>query len=96
LAFSCFAASWYLDDLYFQTRPREPQLTEGRVYAKYVHHVALVYLTRSEKLALEFSTPAGLLFGLTAALFGCVVMDRLPQNNKPIVIDIFPSGLHSL
>jgi hypothetical protein len=68
LAFSSFAVSWYLDDLYYQTRPREPLPTEGRVYAKYVHHGALVYLTRAEKLTLEFSTPIGLFLGMAAAV----------------------------
>ena len=68
LAFGAFALSWHLDGLYYQTRPSQPQLAEGRVYATYVHHGALVYLSRSEKWALEFSSPLGFLLGVTAVV----------------------------
>lgn len=68
LAFGGFQTSSYLDDLYYQTRPRQPDVAAGRVYPMHVHHGTQVYVARNEELAIELAGPAGFLI-FTIALF---------------------------
>ena len=69
LSFGVLALDVSLDSVYFETRPRSPLPEEGRVYPEYVHHGALVYLTKLEKLQYEYSSVVVVvLFGAGALL----------------------------
>jgi hypothetical protein len=61
-------ASIYLDDYFFRTRPRKPDLRSGRIYPQTIHHGALVYLTRTEALVFEYSWLAFPIFAVPAYL----------------------------
>jgi len=62
LACASIGLSSYLDQLYFETRPRSPRPEEGRTHAFYVHHGTVVYLTQGETLAYQFVPPLSLVF----------------------------------
>ncbi len=49
-AFSILGLSFFLDDLYYQTRPREPHPESGQIYPQWIQHGTRVYLTRAEQL----------------------------------------------
>ena len=69
LSFGVLAVDVALDTVYFKTRPRSPRPEEGRIYAEYVHHGALVYLTRLEKLEYDYAAVVWVvLFGAGALL----------------------------
>jgi hypothetical protein len=61
LAFTCFGTGRYLDTLYYESRPRQPQPAEGRIFSQSVYHGTIVYLTRREQLALNYASPLGFL-----------------------------------
>src|SRR5215212_8462878 len=62
LSFGSIGLSSFLDQRYFQTRPRSPRPEEGRTYALYVHHGTLVYVNQRETLAYQFVPALCLLF----------------------------------
>lgn len=62
LSFVSIGLSSFLDQRYFETRPRSARPEEGRTHAFYVHHGTLVYLTQMETLAYQFTPALGLLF----------------------------------
>src|SRR6266513_3050698 len=54
-AFSILGLSFFLDDLYYRTRPREPHPESGRIYPQWIHNGIRVYLTRTERLPFDYS-----------------------------------------
>jgi hypothetical protein len=46
-------ASFYLDEDYYRTSPREPDPASGRIYPQFIHHGTKVYLTHVESLQLQ-------------------------------------------
>lgn len=95
-------ASIYLDDYFFRTRPRKPDLRSGRIYPQAIHHGALVYLTRTEALVFEYSWLAFPIFAVPAYLLNqrwkafrdSVDVSSGPPKRKqlrPIVIALFGS-----
>jgi|SRR6266850_8338071 len=54
-AFGSIALYGILDARYYQTSPRTPQIDQGKVHPEHVHHGALVYLTRTERLVYEYA-----------------------------------------
>ena len=68
LSFVSIGLSSFLDQQYFETRPRAPRSEEGRTHALYVHHGTVVYLTLAEKLAYQY-VPALCLPFFAAAVY---------------------------
>ena len=54
-AFSILGLSFFLDDLYYRTRPREPHPESGQIYPQWIHHSTRVYLTSTERLPFAYS-----------------------------------------
>ncbi len=71
LCWSTFGFVLFLDGYYYRTRPREPDPKEARIYpqdVKTIHHVARVYLTRTEKMPYEYFWLFCAAFAVTAYL----------------------------
>ena len=78
LAFAAFGLSWHLDGVYYATRPRQPEPGQARIHQKYVHHGTVVFLTRGEKVMLDYSPAAGFLIFATAIY---LYRRKYPSNN---------------
>ena len=68
LSFGSIGLSSFLDQQYYETRPRSPRPEEGRTHALYVHHGTLVYVTHVETLAYQF-VPAFCLVFFAAGVY---------------------------
>ena len=68
LSFGSLGLSSFLDQQYYESRPRSSRPEEGRTHALYVHHGTLVYVTHVETLAYQF-VPAFCLLFFAAAVY---------------------------
>jgi hypothetical protein len=55
LCFCTLGLNISLDDYFYRTRPREPELASGSGYPEWIHHGTRVYLTRVETWPFEYS-----------------------------------------
>jgi hypothetical protein len=55
LAFSILGFTIFVDEHFYRTRPREPELASGRIFPEEIHGGTRVYLTRMETWPLEYS-----------------------------------------
>src|SRR5215213_6511637 len=81
LSFGSIGLSSFLDQQYFETRPRSPRPEEGRTHALYVHHGTVVYLTQVETLAYQF-VPALCLLFFGAGVYLHRRWSKLLSNNR--------------
>jgi hypothetical protein len=58
----------YLDEHFYQTRPRRPEPQTGRIYPQWIHGGTQVYLTRVEKLPFDLTWYVSLVSAATAYL----------------------------
>jgi hypothetical protein len=58
----------YLDNFYYRTAPRQPDVPNGRVIEKYVHHGAKVYLTEEENAVSRGMPFVGILIAFAGGL----------------------------
>jgi hypothetical protein len=68
VCFATLAFVMYLDEHFYQTRPRQPEPQTGRIHPQWIHHGTRVHLTRVEKLPFDLSWYVGLLSAATAYL----------------------------
>lgn len=77
LSFGSIGLSTFLDQRYYETRPRSARPEEGRTHALYVHHGTLVYLTQVETLAYQFMPALCLVFSELEFIFIVAGVRRL-------------------
>jgi hypothetical protein len=55
LCFCMLGLTIFLDENFYRTRPRQPELQSGRIYPEEIHGGTRVYLTRIETFPFEYS-----------------------------------------
>jgi hypothetical protein len=68
VCFGTLASNIYLDEHFYRTRPRQPEMQTGRIHPQLIHGGTQVYLTRAEKLPFDVFWYVALVSAATAFL----------------------------